>query len=390
LAVRTTGRGAPQNLLQAVLSILRMHIPYAVYLGLPVKATAGENEGRDKKWFKCLGCKGKLSYVKPSIRKPRGVRVKAHFRHPKSGCDGGGPMTYVHKATQQALASYRGSVQLRCSRGDSCVGLSEKVTAGRLECPKVQPFYVDVVLTTSEGEVAVEVTKTSKTKDEKWTKLELEYGEERTVEMNVCDCEPDESGNFTLPTAGGDVRSVCGKPKLHKTGSQSGQAEPFELRLHTRADECERCEEQDLAKRAAKRQRDETLRQKGGKECKKCKHLALPPAFRKYWKRSTHSNEEDCCGWALCGKCERRPVDRDGDDDEGWCYKCQEQGAETTNKQCGYENCKKSAMNGNTAGCCFQHKSCRRCNNYECGIVFKPNQKAWYAKLCTRCYRAQK
>ena len=373
-----------------------MKIPYAVYRGLPVKATAAEDAGFNKQWFKCLGCKGKLSYVKPFIRKKGGVRVKAHFRHPgakKSGCDGGGPMTYVHKATQQALASYRGSVQLRCSRGDSCVGLSEKVTAGRLECANVKPFYVDVVLTTSEGEVAVEVTKTSKTKDKKWTKLELVYGEERTVEMNVCDCEPDESGNFTLPTAGGDVRSVCGKPKLHKTGSQSGQEEPWELRLHTREHECERCAKKDLAERAAKRQRDATLREKGAKECKKCKQLALPPAFKTYWKCSTRSEEEDCCGWVLCGKCKHRPVDR-YDLYDGWCYRCQEQGAETTNKQCEYvheqRKCTNSAMNGNTAGYCFHHKSCRRCDNWECGIVFKPNQKAWYAKLCTRCYLAQK
>ena len=349
-----------------------LKIPYAVYRGLPVKATAAEDAGFNKQWFKCLGCKGKLSYVKPFIRKKGGVRVKAHFRHPKkSGCDGGGPMTYVHKATQQALASYRGSVQLRCSRGDSCVGLSEKVTAGRLECANVKPFYVDVVLTTSEGEVAVEVTKTSKTKDKKWTKLELVYGEERTVEMNVCDCEPDESGNFTLPTAGGDVRSVCGKPKLHKTGSQSGQEEPWELRLDTREHECERCAKKDLAERAAKRQRDATLREKGAKECKKCKQLALPPAFKTYWKCSTRSKEEDCCGWVLCTECKKRGVDKD-DPKLTICKLCKEKKQWRKGKS--GISLEPSATEDSVSSC------------PECGCEL---HMSW-AELCKRCYHAQK
>ena len=219
-------------------------IPWAKCRDVTVSAAAAAGRGdADRKWYRCLECNEPLSYVKAYRRINTAVDVRAHFKHQNktSLCGGGGLMTYVHRATQDALCAFSGEVLICCDSGD-CKGVRAQVHHGRRECAKVKPFTVDVALETSLGDVAVEVTKTHKTEEQKWSSLVGVYGEAMVCEVDVSRCVADADGKFEIVFDGVAQASVCeSKLVLHNSGfsmlSRQQECAACKQRQH-----CEECE----------------------------------------------------------------------------------------------------------------------------------------------------
>jgi hypothetical protein len=150
-------------------------------------------------------------------------------------------MSYQHKMTQWALRAYRGPLTLFCG-AEGCEGRRTEITKVELECGAVRPFRIDAVLTTTEGEVAVEVTYRHATEPDKWARLEAAYGVGSTVDIDVSqvsESDIEEDGSFYLPHAPGTGQLV--------TVDEQGRHPEINLKsfdslvLRTRERSCQGC-----------------------------------------------------------------------------------------------------------------------------------------------------
>jgi hypothetical protein len=351
-----------------------LKVEWALCRDTPVWAHSCAGHARDSKWYRCPECGARLIFCTGKKRNKQGTVMRNHFKHKSiSACKGGGPMSYQHKMTQRALDVYRGPLRVVCCDQD-CEGALSDVTRVQLECARVPPFKIDAVLTTTKGDVAVEVTYTHETQAQKWKELERLYGVDNTVDIDVSQASVEDDGRFELPHAGQFVA----------VGSESRNAvidiKSFAcLILRSRADRCSRCVTQQQAKAAAAAVAEQEAaaahaaeqeakdkkaaeaaeavakwQREGRKQCDACKMWRLKNAFATYYSVDCDSRVESCCGWKLCSNCNSRKICKD----RRGCKSCLKV---TTHTQC--------------------QPTCP-----DCGSGFWPEHP--WEKKCWSCYRA--
>jgi len=351
-------------------------IPWATCRDVPVTAAAAcKRDETDRKWYRCLECSEKVSLTRAHKRKfgdDSTTHVRAFFSHvnKETDCRGGGLMTYVHSATQTALAAYRGECTVYCGSG-ACAGAKMIVSEGRTECRNVKPYSVDVVLITSCGELAVEVTKTHKTDDAKWQCLVDAYGAHMVCEVDVSKCAEDATGRFKI---------VVGKEHCAVTDDCKLEVQQAGLCLKSRECQCAVCQEaQEKAKLIAREQIAEYER-KGFVKCSRCKTYTKKGAQQTYLDFRQRCKVTNCCGWTMCSKCDRKAICLSSY--ERVCIACKRNKLSTTDERCdATDECKWYSVKGHEWGYCRYHYSWKSCIN--CGFGFKPQLK-WH-RLCRKC-----